>query len=144
MNSIKEYIELIEKAVKASVPETRGHLAGISDMLFYSLESGGKRIRPLLCLEFASCCGGEAEKALDYAVAVEYIHTYSLVHDDLPCMDDDDMRRGRPTCHKVFDENIALLAGDGLLNIAFENLSQENNFKNIGIIFIKYSNNFYP
>ena len=62
MNSIKEYIELIEKAVKASVPETKGHLAGISDMLFYSLESGGKRIRPLLCLEFASCCGGEAEK----------------------------------------------------------------------------------
>lgn len=123
MSAIKEYIALIENAVKRSVPETKGHLDGISDMLFYSLESGGKRVRPLLCLEFAQCCGAAAEKALDYAVAVEYIHTYSLVHDDLPCMDDDDFRRGKPSSHKKYGEANALLAGDALLTHAFNILA---------------------
>ena len=123
MSAIKEYVALIENAVKVSVPETKGHLDGISDMLFYSLESGGKRIRPLLCLEFAVCCGADAQKALDYAVAVEYIHTYSLVHDDLPCMDDDDFRRGKPSSHKKYGEANALLAGDALLTHAFNILA---------------------
>ena len=86
----------------------------------YSLFAGGKRIRPLLTLEFCRMFGGEEEAALPFACAVEMIHTYSLIHDDLPCMDNDDMRRGKPTNHKVFGEAIALLAGDALLTGAFE------------------------
>lgn len=85
----------------------------------YSLLAGGKRIRPALVLETARMLGGDARIALDYAAAVEMVHTYSLIHDDLPCMDDDDLRRGRPTNHKVFGEDIAILAGDGLLTDAF-------------------------
>ena len=86
----------------------------------YSLFAGGKRIRPLLTLEFCRLFGGEDAAALPFACAVEMIHTYSLIHDDLPCMDDDDMRRGKPTNHKVFGESTALLAGDALLTGAFE------------------------
>ncbi len=86
----------------------------------YSLFAGGKRIRPTLTLEFCRMLGGEDEAALPFACAVEMIHTYSLIHDDLPCMDDDDMRRGKPTNHKVFGESTALLAGDALLTGAFE------------------------
>ena len=86
----------------------------------YSLFAGGKRIRPLLTLEFCKLFGGEEAAALPFACAVEMIHTYSLIHDDLPCMDDDDMRRGKPSNHKVFGEAIALLAGDALLTGAFE------------------------
>ena len=85
----------------------------------YSLLAGGKRIRPALVMETARMLGGDARIALDYAAAVEMVHTYSLIHDDLPCMDDDDLRRGRPTNHKVFGEDIAILAGDGLLTDAF-------------------------
>ena len=85
----------------------------------YSLLAGGKRIRPALVLETARMLGGDVRVALDYAAAVEMVHTYSLIHDDLPCMDDDDLRRGRPTNHKVFGEDIAILAGDGLLTDAF-------------------------
>ena len=86
----------------------------------YSLFAGGKRIRPLLTLEFCRLFGGEDAAALPFACAVEMIHTYSLIHDDLPCMDDDEMRRGKPTNHKVFGESTALLAGDSLLTGAFE------------------------
>ena len=86
----------------------------------YSLFAGGKRIRPLLTLEFCRMLGGEDQAALPFACAVEMIHTYSLIHDDLPCMDNDDMRRGKPTNHKVFGESTALLAGDSLLTGAFE------------------------
>ena len=85
----------------------------------YSLLAGGKRIRPALVMETCRMLGGEERAALDYAAAVEMVHTYSLIHDDLPCMDDDDLRRGRPTNHKVFGEDIATLAGDGLLTDAF-------------------------
>lgn len=85
----------------------------------YSLTAGGKRIRPALVLEVCQMFGGEPEMALPFAKAVEMIHTYSLIHDDLPCMDDDDMRRGKPSNHKVFGENYAVLAGDGLLTDAF-------------------------
>lgn len=85
----------------------------------YSLLSGGKRIRPILLLEFYSLFGGRAEGALNFAAAIEMIHTYSLIHDDLPCMDNDDMRRGRPSCHKAFGYDTALLAGDALLTHAF-------------------------
>ena len=82
--------------------------------------AGGKRLRPVIVLAFCRLCGGEADKAMPFACALEMIHTYSLIHDDLPCMDDDDLRRGRPTCHKAFDEATAVLAGDGLLTAAFE------------------------
>jgi geranylgeranyl diphosphate synthase type II len=100
---------------KASVPPATIHKA-----MRYSLFAGGKRLRPSLCLAAAEACGGKISAALPHACAVECIHTYSLIHDDLPSMDNDDLRRGRPTCHKVFGDGIAILAGDALLTIAFE------------------------
>ena len=90
----------------------------------YSLFAGGKRLRPILCLAGAEACRGKISNALPLACALECIHTYSLVHDDLPSMDNDDYRRGRPTCHKVFGDGIAVLAGDALLTIAFEIVSK--------------------
>jgi len=90
------------------------------DSMNYSLEAGGKRVRPRLVFEFNALCKGKEEAAVPFACAVEMIHTYSLIHDDLPCMDDDDLRRGKPSNHKVFGEDIALLAGDALLTLAFE------------------------
>ena len=92
----------------------------IFDSMKYSLEAGGKRIRPVLLLETIKMMGGNCSAGIPFACAVEYIHTYSLIHDDLPAMDDDDLRRGKPTNHKVFGEAVAILAGDGLLNSAFE------------------------
>jgi geranylgeranyl diphosphate synthase type II len=92
----------------------------------YSLFAGGKRIRPILVLAAAEAAGGSVEGALDAACAVELIHTYSLIHDDLPAMDDDDFRRGRPTCHRAYDEGTAILAGDALLTMAFEVLARES------------------
>lgn len=89
----------------------------------YSLLAGGKRIRPILCISFAEAVGGLAEDVLPIACAVELIHTYSLIHDDLPCMDNDDYRRGKLTCHKVYGDNIATLAGDALLTAAFSVLT---------------------
>jgi geranylgeranyl diphosphate synthase, type II len=86
----------------------------------YSMFAGGKRLRPILCLADAEACGGDTERAIPLACAAETIHTYSLVHDDLPCMDDDDFRRGHPTCHKVYGEAVAVLAGDALQALAFE------------------------
>ena len=85
----------------------------------YSVLSGGKRIRPLIAIEACRICGGSVKDAMPYACAIEFIHTYSLIHDDLPSMDDDDFRRGKPTCHKVFGEANAILAGDALLTLAF-------------------------
>ena len=90
----------------------------------YSLLAGGKRLRPLLVLEFCNISGGDSEKAMPFAAAVEMIHTYSLIHDDLPCMDNDDFRRGNPTNHKVYGEAIAVLAGDALLTAAFSYLAK--------------------
>jgi geranylgeranyl diphosphate synthase type II len=86
----------------------------------YSVQAGGKRLRPVLAVLAAEACGAERAAALPAACALEFVHTYSLIHDDLPAMDDDDLRRGRPTCHKAFDEATAILAGDGLLTLAFE------------------------
>ena len=94
------------------------------DAMRYSLLAGGKRIRPVLTLEFCRICGGDWQKALPFACALEMVHTYSLIHDDLPCMDNDDYRRGRLTNHKVFGEALAVLAGDGLLTAAFETAAQ--------------------
>lgn len=95
----------------------------VSDAMKYSVSNGGKRIRPILSIEFAKVCGGNTEAALDFGCAVEMIHTYSLIHDDLPCMDNDDMRRGKPSCHIAYGEDNALLAGDALLTEAFGLLS---------------------
>ena len=115
----ESYIEKIEQAVFAGLPVTDGALRNLPPMLRYSLEGGGKRVRPLLCLLFCEACGSAAEKALPFAVAVEYVHTYSLIHDDLPCMDNDMIRRGKPSAHARFGEANALLAGDALLTHAF-------------------------
>ncbi len=93
---------------------------GLQEAMRYSLLAGGKRIRPVLTLEFCQAAGGRLEDALDFACGVEMLHTYSLIHDDLPCMDNDDLRRGKPTCHKVFGECVATLAGDALQAAAFE------------------------
>jgi len=97
---------------------------GLEEAVNYSLLAGGKRLRPVLVLMAAEVCGGQLERALPAACALEMIHTYSLIHDDLPAMDDDDLRRGRPTCHRVFGEALAILAGDALLTLAFEAIAE--------------------
>ena len=100
--------------------QDRAPRGDLYDAMYYSLLAGGKRIRPVLMLETCRLCGGDPEQILPFAGAIEMIHTYSLIHDDLPCMDDDDLRRGRPTSHKVYGEATAVLAGDALLTAAFE------------------------
>jgi geranylgeranyl diphosphate synthase type II len=110
----------IDRALDRFLPKASTKPATIHKAMRYSLFAGGKRLRPILCLAAAEACGGLTSKALSLACAVECIHTYSLIHDDLPSMDNDDFRRGRATCHKVFGDGIAVLAGDALLTIAFE------------------------
>lgn len=112
-------ITMINRAIIEKLPACENGQDSVIKAMRYSLENGGKRLRPVFCLEFAHCLGLEREKAIDFACAVEYIHTYSLIHDDLPCMDNDDYRRGKPSCHKMFGESTALLAGDALLTHAF-------------------------
>lgn len=114
-----EYVSLINSALYSYITLSGGKDDKVSQAMLYSLKNGGKRVRPMLVLEFCRACGGEIEKALPFACALEMIHTYSLIHDDLPCMDNDDFRRGMPSCHKQFDYATALLAGDGLLTLAF-------------------------
>lgn len=97
----------------------------LAEAMRYSILAGGKRLRPVFCLLAAEACGADRMAAMPAACAVEIVHTYSLIHDDLPAMDDDDLRRGRPTCHKAFDEATAILAGDGLLTLAFELIGRE-------------------
>jgi geranylgeranyl diphosphate synthase, type II len=114
----------IDRALDRYLPKATVKPATLHKAMRYSLFAGGKRLRPILCLAAAEACHGKIENALPLACALECIHTYSLVHDDLPSMDNDDFRRGRPTCHKVFGDGIAVLAGDGLLTIAFEIVSK--------------------
>jgi geranylgeranyl diphosphate synthase type II len=116
--------KLVDRALDRYLPRASAKPATIHRAMRYSLFAGGKRLRPILCLAAAEACGGKRETALPLACAIECIHTYSLIHDDLPSMDNDDLRRGRPTCHKVFGDGIAVLAGDALLTIAFEIVSQ--------------------
>jgi geranylgeranyl diphosphate synthase type II len=114
--------QVIERYIPKGIPEK------LFDAMAYSLKAGGKRLRPILILESAKAVGKtDITDILDIAVAAEFIHTYSLIHDDLPAMDDDDLRRGKPTCHKVFGEAIAILAGDGLQSYAFELISSNKN-----------------
>ncbi|NJK92805.1 MAG: polyprenyl synthetase family protein [Blastochloris sp.] len=109
-----------EKALNQALPKKTVRPATIHEAMRYSLFAGGKRLRPILCLAAAESLGGPLKNALPLACAVECIHTYSLIHDDLPSMDNDDLRRGKPTSHKVYGEGMAILAGDALLTIAFE------------------------
>ena len=115
--------KLIDRALDRYLPKANTKPTTIHRAMRYSLFAGGKRLRPILCLAAAEACRGKINDALPLACALECIHTYSLVHDDLPSMDNDDFRRSRPTCHKVFGEGIAVLAGDALLTIAFEIVS---------------------
>ncbi len=121
---LSERSKRVDQALDRALPKASVKPATIHRAMRYSLFAGGKRMRPVLCLAAAEACGGEIEAALPAACAVECVHTYSLVHDDLPCMDDDDLRRGRPTSHKVFGDGMAVLAGDALLTQAFEILAQ--------------------
>ena len=118
-NRLKIDAELVEAELAKIFAREDEDIKNLLDAEKYSLFAGGKRIRPFLTIEFCRMFGGDVEAAIPFACAVEMIHTYSLIHDDLPCMDDDDMRRGRPTNHKVFGYSTALLAGDGLLTHAF-------------------------
>ena len=125
--NLKKYLRTrqkeIDRALDRYLPKASTKPATLHKAMRYSLFAGGKRLRPILCLAAAEACRGNIDNALPLACAVECIHTYSLVHDDLPSMDNDDFRRGRPTCHKVFGDGIAVLAGDALLTIAFEIVS---------------------
>lgn len=114
------YVQQISQALDRYLPVLNEPQKKIQDAMRYSLLTPGKRIRPMLALEFCRVCGSDPAKALPFACALEMIHCYSLVHDDLPCMDNDDFRRGQPTNHKVYGEDFAVLAGDGLLTQAFE------------------------
>lgn len=117
---LSERRKQIDEALGGFLPGEEGPAGRLAQAMRYSVFAGGKRLRPTLVLEACEVCGGDHGKALPAACAVEMIHTYSLVHDDLPAMDDDDLRRGRPSCHKAFDEATAILAGDGLLALAFQ------------------------
>lgn len=120
---LKEYVNRVNEELEKVFCEMECHQRVVYDAMRYSITAGGKRLRPVLALAVCDMLGGCMEDALRFGVAVEHIHTYSLIHDDLPCMDNDDLRRGMPTCHKKFGEANALLAGDGLLTGAFEYLS---------------------
>ncbi len=134
---MKDYLDsrqkLVDKALDRFLPSGTTKPKTIHKAMRYSIFAGGKRLRPILCLAAAEACGGRSEEALPLACGVECIHTYSLIHDDLPCMDDDDFRRGRPTSHKVFGEAIAVLAGDALLTFAFELAAQAPGWPRYGL-----------
>ena len=119
-SDLRESTDAVNASLDRFLPKAKTKPSTIHTAMRYSLFAGGKRLRPVLCIGAAEACGGMRKDALPFACAVECIHTYSLVHDDLPAMDNDDFRRGKPTNHKVYGEGIAILAGDGLLTQAFE------------------------
>lgn len=121
---LNAFVAQTEQALDKLLPSGATRPSRIHEAMRYSLQAGGKRLRPVLLLSAAKLFPGETQNPLPAAVAIECVHTYSLIHDDLPCLDNDDLRRGRPTAHKQFDEATALLAGDALLTYAFELLSQ--------------------
>ncbi len=136
MTDIKEYVnqqaEIISNRLDFLLSENV--FSTVLEAMKYSVSNGGKRIRPILAIEFARACNGDVDTALDFGCAVEMIHTYSLIHDDLPCMDNDDMRRGKPSCHIAFGEDNALLAGDALLTEAFLALTNPRNIPEKNIV----------
>lgn len=119
-SQLDKHLQAVEQALPGYLPEISGRAVVVAEAMHYACAAGGKRLRPVLVLEWMRLCGGETEKALPFACALEMIHSYSLVHDDLPCMDNSPMRRGKPSAHAAYGETMALLAGDGLLNRAFE------------------------
>lgn len=136
---IEKYSNAVNTELMKYIPEANDGQRDVTKAMRYSLSNGGKRLRPIFVLEFCRMCGGDVNKALPYACAIEYIHTYSLIHDDLPCMDNDDMRRGKPSCHKMYGEATALLAGDALLTHAFEicsasELSDSQNLRAVSLL----------
>ena len=120
---------LIEQEMASLMPGGKGLTGKLHEAMSYSLEAGGKRIRPILTLAACEAVGGEMQRVMPAACAMEFVHTYSLIHDDLPAMDNDDYRRGKPTCHRAFNEATAILAGDALLTAAFEIMSNSDLFK---------------
>lgn len=133
---LKERKELIDNFISSYILNSDIKPEILKESMAYSLTAGGKRIRPILCLATYEACGGRVvEEALPFASAIEFIHTYSLIHDDLPAMDNDDLRRGKPTNHKVYGEALAILAGDALLTEAFYLLSTYPDISKIGISF---------
>ncbi|WP_020676052.1 polyprenyl synthetase family protein [Geopsychrobacter electrodiphilus] len=128
---LKHRLQLVESALDVFVPKTETLPGSLHDSMRYSLFAGGKRIRPVLMSAACEAVGGQGEDVLPAAAAIEMIHSYSLIHDDLPAMDDDDLRRGKPTNHKVYGEAIAILAGDGLLTEAFILLSNPQVLQNV-------------
>ena len=114
----------VDAELEQRVPRESEKPATLHAAMRYSLFAGGKRIRPILCMAAAEAVGGDADRAAKPACALELVHTYSLIHDDLPSLDNDDLRRGRPTCHKVYGEAMAILAGDALLTLAFQTLAE--------------------
>lgn len=131
--NIKSYLAkkkaIVDMTLNKLVPPAKMFPTSVHEAMRYSLFAGGKRVRPILTIAAAEALGAKTSDLLPLAGSLELIHTYSLIHDDLPAMDDDDCRRGRPTCHKVYGEAIAILAGDGLLNLAFEVLSDPRRTK---------------
>lgn len=132
---LKKYLdqkrEIIDEALNQYLPPETEYPQTIHEAMRYSVFAGGKRLRPILVIAAAEVVGGGAEKVLPTACAIELIHTFSLIHDDLPAIDNDDYRRGKLTCHKVFGEDMAILAGDGLLTHAFQLLAQNSEIKTI-------------
>ena len=128
----KQRAKLVEKNLTKYIDKIKNSPKILTDAMNYSLQAGGKRVRPILLMATAEAFGKKAADVLPAACAVEMLHTYSLIHDDLPCMDNDDLRRGKPTNHKVFGEDLALLAGDALLTYVFEVFAQNGAVKNIG------------
>jgi farnesyl diphosphate synthase len=129
-SAIAESAGLVDSALDALLPQPHGRQARVQEAMRYAIQAGGKRLRPFLVLQSARLFGVPDARALRVGAAIESLHTYSLVHDDLPCMDDDDLRRGRPTTHIAFDEMTAVLAGDALLTIAFEFLAARDTHPN--------------
>lgn len=132
---LKSYLSekkaIVDRALEIYIPEPEGPASDLIKAMKYSLFAGGKRLRPILCLAGTEAVGGTETDCLAVACALELIHTYSLIHDDLPMMDDDDLRRGKPTSHKVFGEAVALLAGDGLLTEAFNLMTRTDLTKDV-------------
>ena len=120
-----DYKRIVDEHLLDFIPNIDNKSISLYEAMKYSLTAGGKRLRPVLLLAACEFAGGDIREALPYACAVEYIHTYSLIHDDLPAMDNDDLRRGLPTNHKVYGEALAILAGDGLLSTAFEAINKD-------------------
>lgn len=130
----KDYGKLVQDCLEKYVPEEKLPQGELFRAMRYSLLAGGKRIRPALLLEFCGVCGGDQKSALPFACAIEMIHTYSLIHDDLPCMDNDSMRRGQPSSHVAFGEAQALLAGDALQAMAFETMLSPDSIAAVGAV----------